>query len=234
MDNRPQPPPPSATNDLARFFEARKEGRGIWKWTHYFDIYDRHFSRFRGTDVCVLEIGIFSGGSLEMWKDYFGPKARIYGVDIEPNCKAYEDNAVKVFIGDQADRGFWQRFRREVPRVDIVIDDGGHESEQQIVSLEEMLPHLEPGGVYLCEDLHLPRNRFAGYAYGFASNLNGSQRWERNLDTPARRTVSGATKFQSAVHSVHLYPFVVVIEKTTSPIEEFLSPRHGTQWEPFL
>ena len=54
---------------------------------------------------------------------------------------------IKVFIGDQADRKFWSQFRREVPILDLVIDDGGHEPEQQIVSLEELLPHLRPGGV---------------------------------------------------------------------------------------
>jgi hypothetical protein len=60
------------TNPLRRFFEAHKRGHGIWKWNHYFEIYHRHFSKFRGREVHILEIGIYSGGSLEMWKDYFG------------------------------------------------------------------------------------------------------------------------------------------------------------------
>ncbi len=138
------------TNPLRMFFEAHKKGHGIWKWSHYFEIYHRHFSRFRGQEAHVLEIGIYSGGSLEMWKDYFGTACRIYGVDIEPACKAYEDNTVKVCIGNQADRSFWQRFKREAPNIDIVIDDGGHLPEQQIAAFEELLPHLRPGGVYLC------------------------------------------------------------------------------------
>lgn len=224
----------SPPNDLKRFFETRNEGHGIWKWTHYFDIYDRHFSRFRGTEVHILEIGIYSGGSLEMWKDYFGPKARIYGVDIEPACRAYEDESVRVFIGDQADRGFWRRFKTQVQHVDIVVDDGGHQPEQQIVSFEELLPHLRPGGVYLCEDLTSRSNRFSSYIYGFASNLNGSQRWERNSDNQERSLVCGVTALQSAVRSVHLYPFVTVVEKTDAPIHEFVAPKHGTLWEPFL
>src|SRR5438067_13766465 len=56
----------ASANPLRQFFDARSEGRGIWKWLHYFDIYDRHFSRFRGEAVHVLEIGVYSGGSLEM------------------------------------------------------------------------------------------------------------------------------------------------------------------------
>src|SRR5215472_13475880 len=63
---------PPTSNALQDFFDARKTGRGIWKYTHYFDIYERHFSRFRGREVNVLEIGVYSGGSLEMWRDYFG------------------------------------------------------------------------------------------------------------------------------------------------------------------
>jgi hypothetical protein len=54
-----------------------------------------------------------------------------------------------VFVGDQADRSFWKRVKQEVPNLGVVIDDGGHIPEQQIVTLEEMFPHLRPGGVYL-------------------------------------------------------------------------------------
>jgi hypothetical protein len=99
-------------NPLRDFFSAHKEGRGIWKWNHYFDIYDLHFNRFRGSYVHILEVGIYSGGSLEMWQSYFGPRSKIYGVDIEPACKAYESDSVRVYIGDQADRGFWRRFKQ--------------------------------------------------------------------------------------------------------------------------
>src|SRR6266851_3385960 len=128
------------SNRLRAFFNEHHTGRGIWKWDHYFDIYDRHFKNFRGRDVVIVEIGIYSGGSLEMWRDYFGANCRIIGVDIEPACKVYESNSVRVFIGDQADREFWKRLKQEVGTVDIVIDDGGHASQQQIITLEEMLP----------------------------------------------------------------------------------------------
>lgn len=110
-------------NQLRTFFDNRRVGAGIWKWLHYFEIYDRHFSRFRGQQVHIAEIGIYSGCSLEMWRDYFGPKAHIYGVDIEPDCKVYERDGVKVFIGDQAERSFWREFCTKVPKLDIVIDD---------------------------------------------------------------------------------------------------------------
>jgi len=64
--------------ELEQFFDANT-GPGLWKWRHYFTIYDKHLSRFRGTDAKLIEIGIFSGGGLLMWRHYLGPKATIAG-----------------------------------------------------------------------------------------------------------------------------------------------------------
>src|SRR5690348_8554452 len=77
------------TNPLWNFFQNRTNGAGIWKWEHYFEIYHRHLPKFVGLGPNVFEIGIYSGGSLEMWRSYFGEESRIYGVDIEPACKSY-------------------------------------------------------------------------------------------------------------------------------------------------
>ncbi|AOS44937.1 Demethylmacrocin O-methyltransferase [Lacunisphaera limnophila] len=226
--------PPAVTgNALAGFFAARRSGRGIWKWQHYFEIYERHFARFRGQPVNVLEIGVYSGGSLEMWRDYFGPQARLHGVDIEPACKAYEGDGVKIMIGDQTDRNFWRDFRTEVPALDIVIDDGGHLYDQQRVTLEELLPHVRPGGVYLCEDIHGEDNAFAAYATGLAAMLSAGE-VTGNSDDPDRRLVCRTSPFQASIRSVSFYPQVVAIEKLLAPVAELVAPKRGTQWQPFL
>jgi hypothetical protein len=224
---------PDQPNPLRAFFNSRKEGPGIWKWDHYFDVYDRHFGRFRGQVVRVLEIGIYSGGSLEMWRDYFGPRCEVYGVDIEPGCKAYETDSIKVFIGNQGDRNFWKRFKNEVADVDIVIDDGSHLPEQQITTFEELFPYLQPGGVFLCEDVCGTLNTFASYLYGFAHHLNASEIIQ-DLNNEQRHLVSRTTPLQSAVRSIHFYPWVAVVEKTDVPTREFVAPKHGTQWQPFF
>ena len=221
-------------NALRDFFDNHKEGPGIWKWNHYFDIYDRHFYKFRGQEVDVLEIGVYSGGSLEMWRDYFGPKSRIYGVDIESACRVYESDDVKIFIGDQGDRQFWHEFRRKVPALDIVIDDGGHQPQQQIVSLEGLLPFLRPSGVYFCEDVTGTFNKFASYVHGLGHKLNDYSLFRAFPDDDDRRLVCGCTPFQSSVGSIHLYPFVTVVERNSSKVTEFRAPKHGTQWQPFL
>jgi hypothetical protein len=142
-----------ADNPLAEYFFSNP-GRFMDKWLHYFEIYHRHFARFRGAAPVVVEIGVHHGGSLEMWRHYFGAGARIVGIDNDPACAKFGGESIEVMIGDQADRGFLAEVRRRVPHVDILIDDGGHTMQQQLVSFEELYPHVQPLGVYLCEDLH--------------------------------------------------------------------------------
>jgi hypothetical protein len=222
-----------AGNPLRAFFNAHTEGPGIWKWDHYFDAYDRHFARFRGEEVHILEIGIYSGGSLELWHDYFGPRCHVYGIDVEEACRRYENTQTTVFIGDQADRRFWRDFRSAVPVLDIVVDDGGHEPEQQATSVEELLPHLRPGGVYVVEDHHHVQNRFTAYVSGLVDAFNAYADIADHSD-PERRKVSTARGFQSTIDSIHTYPFLTVIEKRLDAVGEFVAPQHGTHWEPFL
>lgn len=216
------------SNRLETFFEQRKTGPGIFKWRHYFDAYERHFRPFVGREAHVLEIGVYSGGSLDMWRDYFGPRAHIYGIDIEPACKSYEKDRTRIFTGDQADRAFWREFRRQIPQIDILIDDGGHTPECQITTLEEMLPHLSMGGVYLCEDLQSSESHFGEFAARLANRLSSSALL---IGTTGVATETDA--IQSAIHSVHFYPFAIVIEKNQSPIECFTASKHGTEWQAF-
>ena len=215
----------SLPNPLRQYFDSRKNGRGIWKWDHYFDIYHRYLNKFIGKEVHIVEVGIYSGGSLEMWKNYFGPGCHVYGVDIQEACRLYEEERTKIFIGDQADREFWKRFRQQVPNVDILIDDGGHLPEQQIVTLEEMLPHIRPGGVYICEDIGKIGNSFSVFVHQLADCLNAVNAVGATVKT---------TNWQRSIQSVHLYPYIVVIQKNDNPINELSNVKRGTQWQPFL
>jgi hypothetical protein len=221
-------------SDLELFFDNRTEGHGVWKWRHYFDVYDRHLRQFRGRPINILEIGIYSGGSLDMWADYFGADAKIYGADIAPECKAYEGAQVRVFIGDQGDRTFWKTVRSEVPHFDVVIDDGGHHPEQQIVTLEEIFPYMSPGGVFICEDVHRSFNPFTGYVVGLANELNSMSNRLKDRETPERPHVIAATPLQENVEAIHLYPFMAVLERRRDPMPELYSQRRGTIWQPFL
>jgi hypothetical protein len=135
-------------------------------------------------------------------------------------------------IGDQSDRTFWAEFKKSIPLIDILIDDGGHLAEPQIVTLEEMLPHIRPGGVYLCEDITTINNRFAAYVQRLSNNQNSASWCSLEGEAPGIASVNSA--FQAAIASIHLYPFVTVIEKSEEPLSILISPKQGTQWQPFL
>lgn len=215
-------------NPLRHYFDSVSEGPGIWKWLHYFEIYHRHLSRFVGQSPSLVEVGVYSGGSLGMWRHYLGEGTHIHGVDIQPDCRVYEDANTSIHIGDQGDRAFWRDFRDRVPPVDVLIDDGGHQPEQQIVTLEEMWPHLRPGGVFICEDVHGINNDFTAYVGALADQLNA---FKPSFDQ--RVLSSPATPLQADVHSIHFYPYVVVIEKRATPLTLLSAPKHGTMWQPF-
>lgn len=204
-------------NDLEAYFNQNTE-RSILKWSHYFDVYDRHFNKYRGKDIVILEIGTFNGGSLQMWKNYFGPKAKIYGIDVNPNCKQVEEENITILIGSQSDRNFLEKVKAEVPPIDILIDDGGHTMLQQIVSFEELFAHVKPDGVYLCEDIHTSywkrfggglrrRGTFIEYSKNFIDFLHGYHG-------------EGSFKpnyFTQSVNSLHYYDSILVIEKKPTP-----------------
>ena len=108
--------------DIEALFWGHK-GRLIDKWAHYLPLYSRHFEKFRDTACTILEIGVCHGGSLQLWKRYFGLKARIIGVDIDERCQEYEEDRITIVIGDQGKESFWNSLDIHP---DIVIDDGSH------------------------------------------------------------------------------------------------------------
>jgi len=210
---------PAPANPLAAYFFANP-GRMVQKWHHYFEIYHRHFEPFRGRSPVVLEIGVFQGGSLQMWREYFGPGAQIVGIDVDPRCKQFEEAQIRVLTGDQADRAFLAEVRRQVPHIDIVIDDGGHRAEQQIASFEELYPHLQPEGIYLCEDVHTSvmashqggyrkPGTFLEYSKGLVDRLYA---WYS--EQPGIFSVDALTR---STYALHFYDSVLVVEKR--PIE---------------
>ena len=201
-------------NDLEKYFRQNNK-RVISKWIHYFDVYDRHFSRFRGKEIVILEIGVYQGGSLQMWRDYFGINAKIYGIDINPKCKELEEDNIEIFIGSQSDRNFLRTIKTKIPKVDILIDDGGHTMRQQIVTYQELFDHVKDDGVYLCEDLHTSywlnfggghrrSGTFIEFSKNFIDQLNAYHSEQSSLKVGS---------FTKSVDSIHYYDSMIVIEK---------------------
>jgi 23S rRNA U2552 (ribose-2'-O)-methylase RlmE/FtsJ len=201
--------------ELREYFESNHDRNMIDKWLHYFEIYERHFRPFVGKRVKVLEIGIWQGGSLKMWKEYFGADAEIIGVDIEPRTKKFEEDRIKIYIGDQSDVYFLRDLIQKEGKFDIIIDDGGHFMNQQIISFEELYGAVNDGGVYLCEDNHT--SYWARYGAGL-KKPNTFIEYVKNLIDKLHAFYSETpelvvTDFTKNTTGIHIYDSVVVFDK---------------------
>ena len=150
---------------------AHHKGAVVHKWHHYIPFYDRYFSSFRGRAIRFLEIGVGGGGSLQMWRKYFGAQAIIFGIDIDPRCEAVNGPAAQVRIGSQTDYSFLESVVQEMGGVDIILDDGSHHMEHIAATLKYLFPRLSYGGVYMIEDLHAAYWRRFGGGYGSKKNV---------------------------------------------------------------
>lgn len=200
---------------MLRFF-LTNQGALMNKWLHYFDIYERHFARYRDRPVRMLEIGIYHGGSLAMWRDYFGDQLELFGVDINPRATKFADERTKVFIGDQSDPAFLAGIKAEVGEVDILLDDGGHACYQQIASYRALYDMVAADGVYMVEDVHTSYwNEYGGGLKHDSSFVEFSKNWIDELNSYHVRQWE-SEKFSSlamSAHSVSFYDSIVVVEK---------------------
>ena len=124
------------------------------KLFHYFSIYDELFKSRQLNSINMLEIGIKMGGSIELHNTYFKNLNKYIGIDINDDCKKFEKlfNNVSIYIGDQKNIEFLNFLN--INNLDIIIDDGGHQFEQQINSFNVLFNKLNDNGIYLIEDTH--------------------------------------------------------------------------------
>lgn len=193
------------------FFADR--GRPVHKWRHYLDIYERHLSCYRNKPIFFLEIGVFDGGSLDMWRRYLGAEATIVGIDINKECASRVDPPNLVRIGSQADPKFLQRLVNEFGQPDVVLDDGSHMASHQRASFDALFSSVKDGGLYIIEDMHTSYwpEWEGGYKRGGSAieyvkqMIDDMHAWyhKRPALTPAR----------DGIGAIHVYDSVTVIEK---------------------
>jgi len=186
----------------------------VHKWHHYIPLYDKYFGSFRNRPIRFLEIGVSKGGSLQMWRQYFGDDAIIFGIDINPECKEYNGLSGQVRIGSQADEDFLVSVVAEMGGIDIVLDDGSHRMEHIVGSLKILFPKLNNSGIYLIEDLHTAYWRNFGGGFDKKSNFFNSIRdliddihhWYH----PVGHHKEMISNYCSAIH---IHDSIVVLEK---------------------
>lgn len=148
--------PPELSNDP--LFQLWAKTRGGTKWSHYFSVYREVFGHLTDLPLRILEIGVYQGASLDLWKKYFThPETIIVGIDIEPACARLDSLSAgkRVRIGSQTDLAFLTAVVREFGPFDLIIDDGSHRTSDVIQSFNHLFSSgLKDSGIYFVEDLH--------------------------------------------------------------------------------
>lgn len=198
---------------LHKYF-LNNSNKRLHKWVHYFDIYERHFSRFKNLSPVILELGVMGGGSLEMWKDFFGPGAKVVGLDINPDCKAHEAENIEVFIGSQDDPNVINEIFNKYPTIDIVLDDGSHIMEHMISSFNLIYERVQQNGVYAVEDTHTCYwSEFGGGYKRDGSFMEFMKDKVDELNAVHTRDAIPTSNFTKTTDYIAIYDSVVVFEK---------------------
>jgi hypothetical protein len=175
----------------------------------FLETYEKHFAPLKDAAIRFLEIGVQYGGSIKVWEDYFS-KASFVGVDIDENCAKYATPRTKVIIGDQSN----VEFLRTLGEFDIIVDDGGHTMVQQQNSFNTLFPAMNPGGIYVVEDLHT--SFWPQFADSKISTTDYLKSLTDTLHKEARSQRLQGREFPDSpfdIASIHFYPSLAVIYK---------------------
>lgn len=178
------------------------------KHTTYFPVYDKLFEKYRGREITFVEIGILDGGSLFMWREFFGPKARIIGIDLDPAVEKWGEHNFEIHVGSQSSPEFWKNFFDTVGPVDVVLDDGGHTYMQQIVTCECALQQINNGGMLVVEDTHT--SYMDGFGDQSMSFINYCKVWIDKINS--RFSSFGYKQADRRVWSIELFESIVAFK----------------------
>lgn len=201
-------------------------GKVVSKWAHYFPIYERHFTSWRNKSLTFLEIGVSHGGSLQMWQRFFGPFAKIVGIDINPACKAHESPGIFVRIGDQSDHTFLQNVIDEFGVPDIVLDDGSHKMSHIYSSFEYLYPRMPKNAIYMVEDLHTAYwQQFEGGVDRPDTFINRAKSFIDQLHADFSRGAIPPSVITRETFAINFYNSIVCLEK--GDVWLIAAPRSG-------
>lgn len=211
---------------LLDLFQDHKQSR-MQKFLHHIHIYDKLFLMFK--DPTVLEIGVAQGGSLQLWKNYFGRGARVAGIDVQGSFDHLSQDNIEVFIGSQDDPKFLKEVGDKLGKIDILIDDGGHDCLAQAVTFETLFPYISDGGLYVCEDIHTSyrfthhggyklETSFVEYIKDLVDSMHYKEFGDNSPPTPYGLKLLGLVK---EIKSISFYRQMIVIRKNLKADEVF-------------
>lgn len=165
------------------------------------------------------------GGSLAMWRKYFGDRAVIFGVDVDEKCRELNGTYGQVRIGSQDNHKFLLTVVEEMGGLDIVLDDGSHRMAHIRKSFDTLFPCLSTGGLYIVEDLH---TAYWPYFGGGLRAKNNFYNYVRELIDSLHHWYLPGTKGIRRVpglKSIHIFDSMVIFEKgdDARPRHSFIS-----------
>ncbi len=181
------------------------------KHSGYFQVYEDVLKNYINKKITFVEIGIHNGGSLFMWREFLGDSARIIGIDLNPKAKEFEKYGFEIFIGDQSDKKFWKNFFYEVGNIDILIDDGGHTYEQQIITVVSAIDFIKNNGMIIIEDTHTSYFKKFGYPTKFTF-VNWSKKIIDNINSRSEEVLISNPIYKNTIHSIEFFESIVVFK----------------------
>ena len=128
--------------------------------THdYFNlIYDKLLSPLKNDVKTFVEVGVYNGDSIVLWRDFF-ENAKIYGLEkyLENSMLAIGNrdlDRIKLIKMDCSDEVVLNEFSEKLTDVDVILDDASHTMRDQQISLAILFKSLKSGGIFIIEDLH--------------------------------------------------------------------------------
>jgi hypothetical protein len=169
------------------------------------DVYPLFFEGLRYDPINLLEIGVYRGNSLRMWREYFSC-ANIYGLERNKEW-CFEEERIKVFHGSQDDKDILQKIVEETSNLDIIIDDAGHDPQAVINTFQFLFPRLSDNGIYVIEDLWTSYDR-----YGKSKPISVAD--ELKLLVDAALISDSNSYLGCVVKSLHIFRHISVIVKS--------------------
>jgi len=124
------------------------------------------------------------------------------------------EDQINIRIGSQSDRKFLKSVVEEFGNIDIVIDDGSHMSEDQIISFNTLFDHVSENGIYAVEDLHTNYwEEIGGGVRKAGSFIETTKHLIDELNAYHTRGSLDITRFTNTAESIHFYDSMVIIEK---------------------
>ena len=199
-------------NSSLKLFQIYKNLKHVSiKCDTYFQVYEELFNKYVGKKITFVEIGVLHGGSLFMWREYFGKNARIIGIDLNDKAKELEKYGFEIFIGSQSDKNFWKSFYNKVGKIDILLDDGGHGNEQQIITLNEAIQNTNDDGIIVIEDTHTSYLKKFGNPSKY-SFINYSKYLIDVVNSRFPEINNNNNNFKNKIYSVFFYESIVSIK----------------------